>query len=203
MARTAGLFTLAVQCHALCNLTGTWDGGGVSIAVVQTGASYLATAGNGAFVKATGSVSASNTTHLDCCLPGGIDGVITGTYCTRIAWNDGQGSVWTRPPPPTPRNVTLRNDVPRLDDTGAIMWLQDGCLANFDGMFYLYGARYQCCPVNEQPACYQPCGWRNTTFAAYSSPDLETWHLESESIFPVMTDPASPYFNGGVAYFEP
>ena len=195
---------LLIGCSAeLCDLSGTWDGGGVSLTVTQTGASYNASAENGAFTNAAGIVYPDNTTHLDCCLAGGITGTISGEYCTRIAWNDGQGSVWTRPPPPIPRNITIHNDSPRLDDTGAIMWLQDGCLANFNGLFYLYGARYQCCPVDEQPACYNPCGWRNTTFAVYSSPDLEVWHLESDSIFPVMENPASPYFNRNTAYFEP
>ena len=149
-AQVIAFALLIARCSALCDLSGTWDGGDVLITVVQTGQSYLATAGNGAFVNATGSVSPNNTTHLDCCLPGGIDGTIT--QCARIAWDDGRGSVWTRQ---TPRNVTIRNDTPRRDDTGAIMWLQDGCLANFNNVFYLYGARYQCCPVDEQPGCYK------------------------------------------------
>jgi hypothetical protein len=68
----------------------------------------------------------------------------------------------------------------------------------------MYGARYQCCPVDLQPACYQPCGWRNATFAVYSSPDLETWHLESDDIFPVISgDPDGPHSNTRNAYFEP
>ena len=67
----------------------------------------------------------------------------------------------------------------------------------------MYGARYQCCPVDLQPGCYDPCGWRNATFAVYSSPDLVTWHLESTDIFPIVSDPASPHSNTRNAYFEP
>lgn len=68
----------------------------------------------------------------------------------------------------------------------------------------MYGARYQCCPVDEQAKCYTPCGWRNATFAVYSSPDLENWHLESDDIFPVISgDPDGPHSNTRNAYFEP
>ena len=39
----------------------------------------------------------------------------------------------------------------------------------------------------------QCCGWRNMTYAVYSSPDLVTWSKVSMSILPIMTDYASPY----------
>ena len=83
------------------------------------------------------------------------------------------------------------------------MRVQDGCLARFGNVWYLYGARYQCCPVSEQPACYQTCGWRDATFAVYSSPDLQAWHLENGNLMPVMTDPDLPHWNRNNAYFEP
>jgi hypothetical protein len=162
------ILLLTVPACALCNLTGVWNGGGVDIAVVQdSGGSFFATAENGAYTNAPGVVFENNTVQLDCCLPSGIDGLVSGVHCTRIDWSDGHGSVWTRPPPPMPRNVTLRNDVPRVDDTGAILRVQDGCLSYFNGVFYLYGARYQCCPKDEQAGCYSPCGWVNTTFSVY------------------------------------
>ena len=134
--------------------------------------------------------------------PPGIYGQLNAA-CTRIDWADGVGSVWTRPAPTRPFNATISNVVPRRDDAGNILRVQDGCLQRFNGVYYMYGARYQCCPVDEQPACYQPCGWRNATFAVYSSPDLTTWHLESGSIFPIVTDPDSPHSNTRNAYFEP
>jgi hypothetical protein len=37
------------------------------------------------------------------------------------------------------------------------------------------------------------CGWRNMTFAVYSSADLRSWSLLSRDVLPAMTDPASPY----------
>lgn len=52
-----------------------------------------------------------------------------------------------------PYNATISNVQPRRDDTGAILRVQDGCLQNFGGTFYLYGARYQCCNVSDQPGC--------------------------------------------------
>ena len=146
-------------------------------------------------------VAANSSLWLD--VDGGITGAIDAA-CTRITWNDGVGSQWTRPAPRVPFNATVRNDMPRRDDTGAILRVQDGCLQTFNGLFYLYGARYLCCPVDEQPGCYSPCGWRNTTFAVYSSADLETWHLESDDIFPIVSaDPDGPHSNTRNAYFEP
>src|SRR6185437_2711255 len=48
-----------------------------------------------------------------------------------------------------------------------------------------------------------PCGWYNTTFAVYSSPDLVSWTLESDNIMPEMTQPG-PYNSSSVnSYFEP
>jgi len=34
--------------------------------------------------------------------------------------------------------VTIRNDVPRLDDRGRIVNAHDGSVELFDGMFYMY-----------------------------------------------------------------
>jgi len=57
--------------------------------------------------------------------------------------------------------------------------------------------------VSQQPQCYSPCGWYNTTFAVYSSPDLLNWTPLSFNIFPMMTDPKSKLNSTYVAYFEP
>ena len=180
-----------------------WTGGKVPINVSAEDADgrFVASA-QGAWQDAPGQHFANGTIFL-LDGPPGITGVLTAA-CTRIVWNDGVGSVWTRPAPLKPYNATISNLLPRRDDTGAILRVQDGCLQNFGGKFYMYGARYQCCPVDEQPACYSPCGWRNATFAVYSSPDLETWHLESADIFPVISgDPDGPHSNTRNAYFEP
>lgn len=163
--------------------------------------SFVASA-SGAWQNAPGTIGANNSLYLDCCETGGITGSVN-DLCTLASWNDGQGSEWSRPLPPIIKNVTISNVLPRVDDTGAILRVQDGCLAQFDGIFYLYGARYQCCPVSEQPECYDPCGYRNATFAVYSSHDLEVWHLENDNLFPIMTDPTSPHSNVKQAYFEP
>lgn len=178
-----------------------WTGGSVAITVsAERGGAFNASAA-GAWKNAPG-VHWPNATLWLGDGGAGIYGVINAA-CDRISWSDGVGSVWRRAPPKAPFNATISNLLPRRDDTGAIMRVQDGCLQNFGGVWYLYGARYQCCPVSEQPACYSPCGWRNTTFAVYSSLDLEAWHLESDNLLPIATDPDSPHSNANVAYFEP
>lgn len=183
------------------NWTSVGSGVVVSVSAESADGSFLASAA-GAWQNAPGRHYANGSLWLGVDGGAGIVGRID-ARCARIAWADGVGSAWTRPAPARAFNATLRNDVPRRDDTGAIMRVQDGCLQKFDGTFYLYGARYQCCAVEEQPACYSPCGWRNATYAVYSSPDLETWHLESDNLLPIATDPDSPHSNLVTAYFEP
>ena len=173
----------------------------VSVTAEAADGSFLASAA-GAWQDAPGRHFPNGTLWLGVDGAAGIRGVINAA-CSRIQWDDGVGSAWTRPAPSQPFNATLSNVAPRRDDTGAILRVQDGCLQKFGDTFYLYGARYQCCPVSEQPACYQRCGWRNATYAVYSSPDLQTWHLENDNLLPVATDPDSPHFNGNTAYFEP
>jgi hypothetical protein len=181
----------------------TWMGGAVAITVSaeRAGGAFTASAA-GAWQHAPGLHWPSNASLWLGDSGAGIYGAINAA-CDRILWNDGAGSVWTRAPPMAPFNATISNLLPRRDDAGEIMRVQDGCLQNFGGVWYLYGARYQCCPVSEQPACYQACGWRNATFAVYSSRDLEVWHLESDNLLPIATDPSSPHSNARVAYFEP
>jgi hypothetical protein len=191
---------LVSLASAACNVTGVWKSVGTkdAITVIESAdSSFLATAQSG-WSNVPGKVFSNSSLFLDCCKPGGIFGSIN-SECTLIQWSDGVGSEWSKP---TLRSVTISNIKPRVDDTGEILRVQDGCLSNFDGLYYLYGARYQCCPVDEQPGCYQTCGWRNTTFAVYISHDLETWHLESDNIFPVISI-AGPHSNTQNAYFEP
>ena len=180
----------------------TWMGGGAAITVSAERAGAFNASAAGAWQHAPGLHWPSNASLWLGDGGAGIYGVINAA-CDRILWSDGVGSVWTRAPPMAPYNTTISNILPRRDDSGEILRVQDGCLQNFGGVWYLYGARYQCCPVSEQPACYQTCGWRNATFAVYSSHDLQTWHHESDNLLPIATDPSSPHFNARVAYYEP
>lgn len=180
----------------------TWMGSGVPITVTaEDSEGHFHASAVGSWQNAPGTCYGNGTVWLG---DGGVGiyGALNPS-CLRVDWNDGVGSFWTRPVPTAPFNATLSNLLPRRDDKGDILRVQDGCLQNFKGTWYLYGARYQCCPVSEQPQCYQTCGWRNATFAVYSSPNLETWHLESDNILPISTDPDSPHSNAKVAYFEP
>lgn len=182
---------------------GVWQSKGTydPITVTQNSNSttFTATALSG-FTNVPGTLyPQNNTIYLDCCKSDGIYGTINNN-CSHISWNDGVGSEWYKP---YTEMVTFYNNVPRVDDQGNILEIQDGCLAYFNNIYYLYGAHYQCCPVSDQPGCYNPCGWRNTTFAVYSSFDMNVWHLESLNIFPIVTDPSSPHSNTQKAYFEP
>ena len=199
------LLTVAATAATPCTVgPSVWSSVGTAVPITVTaeaqGGGFHASA-RGAWQNVPGTHYPNNTVFL-LDGPPGIYGILNAA-CTRIDWSDGVGSAWTRPAPLAPFNATISNIQPRRDDLGEILRVQDGCLQNFGGTWYLYGARYQCCPVDEQPACYQTCGWRNATFAVYSSPNLETWHLESENLLPIATDPASPHSNTRTAYFEP
>ena len=87
---------------------------------------------------------------------------------------------------------------------GNILPIQDGCLSHFNGLYYLYGVKYQCCDVSQQPKCYNPCAFHNSSFAVYTSPDLgqNSWTLGSADIFPWMTNQSNPDGNSKTAFFE-
>jgi hypothetical protein len=142
MAPLAALaaLSLATSFAAPCTLgPAMWVGGKSSINVSAEDArgNFRASAA-GAWQDAPGVHYANGTVWLGDSGPG-----ITGTVdaaCARIAWADGVGSVWTRPAPRVPFNATISNLVPRRDDTGAIMRVQDGCLQNFGGSFNAFTA---------------------------------------------------------------
>eukprot|EP01060_Flectonema_neradi_P014238 TRINITY_DN20944_c0_g1_i1.p1 TRINITY_DN20944_c0_g1~~TRINITY_DN20944_c0_g1_i1.p1 ORF type:complete len:359 (+),score=67.08 TRINITY_DN20944_c0_g1_i1:132-1208(+) len=107
--------------------------------------------------------------------------------------------------------ATIRNDVPRIDPaTGMPLEASDGCLRQFGDTYYLYGTRYQPCPKCDQKYCYEwgsnitwpLCGWRNTTFALYTSRDLMNWTMVSENVLPELVN--HPKINNtNMAFFEP
>jgi hypothetical protein len=190
------------SASALCNISGLWNGDGptpITVTLSDPPSGFLA-ACSAWPQPVPGTIGSGGQLYLQ--LEGGLVGLVT-FGCSRIQWNDAPRSVWARPPPQPPTRVTVSNTQPRVDVNGEILRVQDGALAFFGSRYYLYGARYQCCPVAEQPQCYSPCGWRNATYAVYSSPDLQAWTLESDNILPVATDNTSQFFNGRTAYFEP
>ena len=97
--------------------------------------------------------------------------------------------------------VTVSNVQPRLDATGAILDVADGNLLQHDGLFYLYGVRYQPCPVSQQSNCYNPCGYYNNTFAVYVSSDLVKWELGASTVLPAMD--VGPLNSSSTVYFSP
>ena len=101
--------------------------------------------------------------------------------------------------------VIIDNVHPRYDSQGRILRAGEGNLAKFGDTYYLYVARYPCCPVSMQPACYQPCALRKVTVAVYSSKDLSdrSWILRTSDAFPTMSNVSSPYSNLNVSYMEP
>ena len=90
--------------------------------------------------------------------------------------------------------VTVRNDVPRVDQYGHIVNAHDGSVVHFegspfDGTYFMYGTVYENCTqfgsqCNKYP---EPlCGYNPNTFALYTSLDLEEWTLVSTDVLPEM-----------------
>ena len=90
--------------------------------------------------------------------------------------------------------VTVRNDVPRVDQYGHIVNAHDGSVVHFegspfDGTYFMYGTVYENCTqfgsqCNKYP---EPlCGYNPNTFALYTSPDLQAWTLVSTDVMPEM-----------------
>ena len=108
---------------------------------------------------------------------------------------------------PAGRTVTVHNNIPRRDTDGNILAVGDGDLRYFPHLekFYLYGTKYQPCPeatAKEIESCYWFCGWRNMTFAVYSSDDLVAWTPESDDVLPQLH--SHPVWNTStMAFFEP
>jgi len=105
------------------------------------------------------------------------------------------------------RTVQIRNDVPRLDIDGNIVHVGDGDLRYFPHLkkFFLYGTKYQPCTEETNhniTSCYWFCGWRNMTYAVYSSNDLQSWKLETDDALPEVHS-HSKWNNSVMAFFEP
>ena len=119
--------------------------------------------------------------------------------------------------------VNISNVIPRTDNDGDIISAGDGCISYHpdEQLYYLFGAHYQPC-VEPNDDCYcggvsmltcakegfsaegTCCGWRNTTIASWSSPDLVTWTKVGLNILPLATaNPASPLSSNYGAIFEP
>ena len=96
LCQTSLLFAIvgSTSGQTLCNLTGTWQSVGADdpISVVQTGATFLATAENG-WTNESGTVFPNATAWFGCC--GGMYGSISGN-CSVIEWHDAHSDVWAR-----------------------------------------------------------------------------------------------------------
>jgi hypothetical protein len=88
--------------------------------------------------------------------------------------------------------VTISNVVPRRDTTGAIINAHAGGLYNFSGRFYLLGEHYRSCPhaggnkTRDSLAVgnCEMCGHTGTTFALYTSLDLQSWTMVTANVIP-------------------
>ena len=101
--------------------------------------------------------------------------------------------------------VLIDNLRARHDRDGNILRAGEGNLAKFGSRYYLYVARYRCCPNSMQPQCYQPCSLTGVTVGVYSSTDLSdgSWVPETADAFPAMSNTSSPRSNAHVSYMEP
>lgn len=107
--------------------------------------------------------------------------------------------------------TTVYNNLPRRDVNGNILHVSDGNLVYFKShkKFFLYGTKYQPCGetpsgVGNESSCYFFCGWRNMTYAVYSSPNLSqnSWTLESDNVLPDIVNHPSVNHSTS-AFFEP
>jgi hypothetical protein len=91
-----------------------------------------------------------------------------------------------------PRTAKISNVIPRRDNTGTIINAHAGGIYNFSNRFYLIGEHYHSCPHAGSNKTKDPlavgdceiCGHTGTTFALYTSDDLETWTLNTTNIIP-------------------
>jgi hypothetical protein len=82
--------------------------------------------------------------------------------------------------------VTISNVEPRRDSEGNILNAHDGALYSFSpGHYLLIGTSYaECESFTNCSSHIGDCGWQDNNFSAYSSSDLQTWHLESSDMVP-------------------
>ena len=88
--------------------------------------------------------------------------------------------------------LEISNVVPRRDTAGDIVNAHAGGIYNFSGTFYLVGEHYRVCPhaggnKTRDPAAIgdcEICGHTGTTFALYTSPDLQVWTLNTTNVIP-------------------
>ena len=94
--------------------------------------------------------------------------------------------------------VAISNTVLRRDMLGRVVNAHDGGLYRFSasGLFWQYGTVYEDC-VQAGPVCDGKCGYLGNVFAAYSSPDLATWTLESANVLPELSND-----NDHISYWE-
>ena len=83
------------------------------------------------------------------------------------------------------RQVTVRNDVPRVDQFGHIVNAHDGSVVKFDGSYFMYGTVYENC-TQHGTQCEGPCGYSPNTYALYTSYDLQSWAVQSYDVLPAV-----------------
>ena len=81
--------------------------------------------------------------------------------------------------------VTIRNDIPRVDQFGHILNAHDGSVIKFSGVYFMYGTVYENC-TQHGFQCEGPCGYSPNTFALYTSFDLQSWVFQTANILPEM-----------------
>ena len=102
--------------------------------------------------------------------------------------------------------TTVRNDQPRLDDTGAILDAHDMTLRLLpDGRYVMHAIEYGLCVAPTGQGCDQTpdhCGFRDThNVSVWTSPDLSSgsWHFEGYA-FDLAARPAGLIFRPDAIY---
>eukprot|EP01044_Picomonas_judraskeda_P028121 COSAG03_NODE_9208_length_738_cov_0.887324_1_plen_145_part_10 len=86
----------------------------------------------------------------------------------------------------------ISNVDPRRDTDNKIVNAHAGGIYNFSGTFYILGEHYRSCPHAGANKTIDPlavgncemCGHTGTTFALYTSEDLQSWRLNTTDVIP-------------------
>ena len=88
--------------------------------------------------------------------------------------------------------AVISNVDPRRDTDNKIVNAHAGGIYNFSGTFYILGEHYRSCPHAGANKTIDPlavgncemCGHTGTTFALYTSEDLQSWRLNTTDVIP-------------------
>jgi len=93
-------------------------------------------------------------------------------------------------PLPSSKPATVSNVLPRRTTDGQVINAHAGGIYRFNGTYYLIGEHYKSCPHAGGNRTKDPlavgnceiCGHTGSSFAMYTSPDLEAWTMKTKQV---------------------